>query len=48
MGNIIEDGFFDCGSLRAGAEFLSLEDHCNTPMHDKRPTLLVNAKAGGQ
>ncbi|KAH9523148.1 Armadillo repeat-containing protein 3 [Bulinus truncatus] len=43
-GNIIEDGFFDCGQLKQGTTFKTLEEYCAQEMNDKRPVLLVNAK----
>uniref|UniRef100_A0A2C9LYH4 EDR1/CTR1/ARMC3-like peptidase-like domain-containing protein n=1 Tax=Biomphalaria glabrata TaxID=6526 RepID=A0A2C9LYH4_BIOGL len=43
-GNIIEDGFFDCGQLKQGTSFKTLEEYCAQEMNDKRPVLLVNAK----
>ncbi|XP_012938913.1 armadillo repeat-containing protein 3 isoform X2 [Aplysia californica] len=46
--NIIEDGFFDCGQLRQGTPFKTLEDYCRQEMDDKRPVILLNAKAGGE
>ncbi|CAL1539085.1 unnamed protein product [Lymnaea stagnalis] len=42
--NIIEDGFFDCGQLKPGTPFKTLEEYCAQEMNDKRPILLVNAK----
>ncbi|XP_059157772.1 armadillo repeat-containing protein 3-like [Physella acuta] len=43
-GNLIEDGFFDCGKLKQGTPFKTLEEYCAQEMNDKRPVLLVNAK----
>uniref|UniRef100_A0A0B7A269 Armadillo repeat-containing domain-containing protein n=1 Tax=Arion vulgaris TaxID=1028688 RepID=A0A0B7A269_9EUPU len=45
-GNLIEDGFFDCGKLKQGTPFKTLEEYCAQEMNDKRPIILVNAKAG--
>ncbi|GFR96246.1 armadillo repeat-containing protein 3 [Elysia marginata] len=47
-GNLIEDGFFDCGKLKQGTHFMTLEEFCGQEMNDKRPVLLINAKAAGE
>ncbi|KAK3779638.1 hypothetical protein RRG08_040361 [Elysia crispata] len=47
-GNLIEDGFFDCGKLKQGTHFMTLEEYCSQEMNDKRPVLLINAKAAGE
>ncbi|CAG5127477.1 unnamed protein product, partial [Candidula unifasciata] len=44
--NLIEDGFFDCGKLKQGTAFKTLEEYCAQEMNDKRPIILVNAQAG--
>ncbi|GFO30833.1 Armadillo repeat-containing protein 3 [Plakobranchus ocellatus] len=47
-GNLIEDGFFDCGKLKQGTVFMTLEEYYGQEMNDKRPILLVNAKTAGE
>jgi len=43
-GNLICDGFFDVGQLRAGTPLLSLEDYYKQDVNQKRPILLINAQ----
>ncbi|BFZ14755.1 hypothetical protein BsWGS_17793 [Bradybaena similaris] len=46
--NLIEDGFFDCGKLKQGTPFKTLEEYCTQEMNDKRPIILVNAQASDE
>ena len=41
---MIEDGFYDPGQLRPGAQFQTLDDYLQEPLNDKRPVFFVSAK----
>lgn len=42
--DLIGDGFFDVGQLRAGAKVVSLEEYARSELNQRRPILLVNAQ----
>ena len=42
--DVIEDGFYDVGQLKAGSSLRTLEEYLQDPMHDKRPVFFVSAK----
>lgn len=43
--NLIEDGFYDAGQIRPNTKFMSIEDYLKQELNDKRPILLIIAKA---
>ncbi|XP_009877694.1 PREDICTED: armadillo repeat-containing protein 3 [Apaloderma vittatum] len=42
--NVITDGFYDCGQIKPGVKFLSLEELSMQELTDRRAIILVNAK----
>ncbi|XP_032547222.1 armadillo repeat-containing protein 3 isoform X1 [Chiroxiphia lanceolata] len=42
--NIITNGFYDCGQIKPGAEFLSLEELSMQELTDRRAIIFINAK----
>ncbi|NXW89752.1 ARMC3 protein, partial [Alopecoenas beccarii] len=42
--NIITDGFYDCGQIKPGMKFLSLEELSMQELTDRRVTIFINAK----
>ncbi|NXE13178.1 ARMC3 protein, partial [Lophotis ruficrista] len=42
--NIITDGFYDCGRIKPGVKFLSLEELSMQELTDRRAIIFVNAK----
>ncbi|KAK3746557.1 hypothetical protein QZH41_017037, partial [Actinostola sp. cb2023] len=42
--NIIQDGFYDAGPMKAGAKFLTLEELAKQLVNEHRPVLLINSK----
>ncbi|KFO91887.1 Armadillo repeat-containing protein 3 [Buceros rhinoceros silvestris] len=42
--NIIADGFYDCGQIKPGVKFLSLEELSMQELTDRRATIFINAK----
>ncbi|NXG58387.1 ARMC3 protein, partial [Hemiprocne comata] len=42
--NIITDGFYDCGQIKPGVKFLSLEELSMQELTDRRAIILINAK----
>ncbi|KAM6141419.1 armadillo repeat-containing protein 3 [Phoenicopterus ruber ruber] len=42
--NIITDGFYDCGQLKPGVKFLSLEELSMQELTDRRAIIFINAK----
>ncbi|NWX98513.1 ARMC3 protein, partial [Nothoprocta ornata] len=42
--NIITDGFYDCGQIRPGVKFLSLEELSKQELTDRRAIIFINAK----
>ncbi|KFV50738.1 Armadillo repeat-containing protein 3 [Tyto alba] len=42
--NIITDGFYDCGQIRPGVKFLSLEELSMQGLTDRRAIIFINAK----
>ncbi|NWV63981.1 ARMC3 protein, partial [Malurus elegans] len=42
--NIIVNGFYDCGQVKRGARFLSLEELSKKGLTDRRAIILINAK----
>ncbi|KAM6412494.1 LOW QUALITY PROTEIN: armadillo repeat-containing protein 3 [Pluvialis apricaria] len=42
--NIIADGFYDCGQIKPGVKFLSLEELHMQELTDHRATIFINAK----
>ncbi|XP_027607505.1 armadillo repeat-containing protein 3 isoform X1 [Pipra filicauda] len=42
--NIITDGFYDCGQIKPGAKFLSLEELSMQELTDRRAIIFINAK----
>ncbi|XP_061852853.1 armadillo repeat-containing protein 3 isoform X2 [Colius striatus] len=43
--NIITDGFYDCGQIKPGVKFLSLEELSMQELTDRRAIIFINAKA---
>ncbi|NXN15610.1 ARMC3 protein, partial [Indicator maculatus] len=43
--DIIADGFYDCGKIRLGVKFFSLEELSMQELSDRRATIFINAKA---
>ncbi|XP_064019015.1 armadillo repeat-containing protein 3 isoform X2 [Pogoniulus pusillus] len=43
--NTIADGFYDCGKIKPGVKFLSLEELSMQELSDRRATIFINAKA---
>ncbi|XP_075584262.1 armadillo repeat-containing protein 3 [Pelecanus crispus] len=42
--NIISDGFYDCGQIKPGVKFLSLEELSMQELTDRRAIIFINAK----
>ncbi|NXJ37002.1 ARMC3 protein, partial [Ciconia maguari] len=42
--NIITDGFYDCGQIKPGVKFLSLEELSMQELTDRRAVIFINAK----
>ncbi|XP_074938763.1 armadillo repeat-containing protein 3 [Phalacrocorax aristotelis] len=42
--NIITDGFYDCGQVKPGVKFLSLEELSMQKLTDRRAIIFINAK----
>ncbi|KFP55747.1 Armadillo repeat-containing protein 3, partial [Cariama cristata] len=42
--NIITDGFYDCGQIKPGVKFLSLEELSMQELTDRRAIIFINAK----
>ncbi|NWS17794.1 ARMC3 protein, partial [Pachyramphus minor] len=42
--NIITNGFYDCGQIKPGAKFLSLEELSMQELTDRRAIIFINAK----
>ncbi|KAM9232770.1 armadillo repeat-containing protein 3 [Leptosomus discolor] len=42
--NIITDGFYDCGQIKRGVKFLSLEELSMQELTDRRAIIFINAK----
>ncbi|XP_005153028.2 armadillo repeat-containing protein 3 isoform X2 [Melopsittacus undulatus] len=42
--NIITDGFYDCGQIKPGMKFSSLEELSMQALTDRRATIFINAK----
>ncbi|NWS96298.1 ARMC3 protein, partial [Mionectes macconnelli] len=42
--NIIANGFYDCGQIKPGAKFLSLEELSMQELTDRRAIIFINAK----
>uniref|UniRef100_A0A8C0ET02 Armadillo repeat containing 3 n=1 Tax=Bubo bubo TaxID=30461 RepID=A0A8C0ET02_BUBBB len=42
--NIIADGFYDCGQIKPGVKFLSLEELSMQELTDRRAIIFINAK----
>ncbi|XP_054672047.1 armadillo repeat-containing protein 3 isoform X3 [Grus americana] len=42
--NIITDGFYDCGQIKPGMKFLSLEELSMQELTDRRAIIFINAK----
>ncbi|XP_055661253.1 armadillo repeat-containing protein 3 isoform X3 [Falco peregrinus] len=42
--NIITDGFYDCGQIKPGEKFLSLEELSMQELTDRRAVIFINAK----
>ena len=42
---MILDEFFDVGQLKPDAKFLTLEEYCSHNLDQRRPIILINAKA---
>ncbi|KFV12650.1 Armadillo repeat-containing protein 3, partial [Pterocles gutturalis] len=42
--NIITDGFYDCGRIKPGVKFLSLEELSMQELTDRRAIIFINAK----
>ncbi|NXN62105.1 ARMC3 protein, partial [Rynchops niger] len=42
--NIITDGFYDCGQIKPGVKFLSLEELSTQELTDQRAIIFINAK----
>ncbi|NXF48668.1 ARMC3 protein, partial [Oceanites oceanicus] len=42
--NIITDGFYDCGQVKPGVKFLSLEELSMQELTDRRAIIFINAK----
>ncbi|NXN81766.1 ARMC3 protein, partial [Bombycilla garrulus] len=42
--NIITDGFYDCGQIKHGGKFLSLEELSTQELTDRRAIIFINAK----
>ncbi|XP_063179945.1 armadillo repeat-containing protein 3 isoform X1 [Chroicocephalus ridibundus] len=42
--NIITDGFYDCGQIKPGVKFLSLEELSMRELTDQRAIIFINAK----
>ncbi|NXN37684.1 ARMC3 protein, partial [Rhinoptilus africanus] len=42
--NIITDGFYDCGQIKPGVKFLSLEELSMQELTDQRAIIFINAK----
>ncbi|NXT50330.1 ARMC3 protein, partial [Pluvianellus socialis] len=42
--NIITDGFYDCGQIKPGVKFLSLEELSTQELTDHRAIIFINAK----
>uniref|UniRef100_A0A8C8BQ63 Armadillo repeat containing 3 n=1 Tax=Otus sunia TaxID=257818 RepID=A0A8C8BQ63_9STRI len=43
--NIITDGFYDCGQVKPGVKFLSLEELSMQELTDRRAIIFINAKS---
>ncbi|XP_027743391.1 armadillo repeat-containing protein 3 isoform X2 [Empidonax traillii] len=43
--NIITNGFYDCGQIKPGAKFLSLEELSMQELTDRRAIIFINAKS---
>ncbi|XP_064906856.1 armadillo repeat-containing protein 3 isoform X3 [Columba livia] len=42
--NVITDGFYDCGQIKPGVKFLSLEELSMQELTDRRAIIFINAK----